>query len=260
LSSIVTQDLNQLIDSWLESENNGVKFPVPFDIAWQIAGYSRKDSAKRKLLKLSEGNDFHRDVEMVPRSQGGGAKVEVFSLSCDAMKHICLMAETTEGRLIRQYFIEAEKKWRLVEKVHPEIAASIELAKLQAEISRNNRYMMERSEIIHWLHGERLLAWIQNRPDVIIEKETVVTEVLDLETGKSQKILTADQLKKAVKDRTGQKLKTMKQFTDALREAGRDDLLVPVNRPQVNEYVIPDRLDEAISIVYGRQRQKLLGE
>lgn len=44
---------------------------------------------------------------------------------------------------------------------------------------------------------------------------------------------------------------------DAIR---RYDLLVPIRRQAVSEYVSPDRLEEAISVVYGNSRQKLLGE
>jgi hypothetical protein len=52
----------------------------------------------------------------------------------------------------------------------------------------------------------------------------------------------------------------LKAFTNEIRKAGRDDLLIAVTRPQTNEYIHPDRLDEAIGVVYGKQRQKLIGE
>ncbi len=52
----------------------------------------------------------------------------------------------------------------------------------------------------------------------------------------------------------------MKQFTDVLRKAGRDDLMVPVTRAATSEYITPDKLDEAIVVVFGKQRQKLIGE
>jgi len=61
--NIVPQDLTVLVDKWLEKERNGVKFPVDFDVAWKIAGYSRKDSAKRYLPKSSQGEFFHVSVE-----------------------------------------------------------------------------------------------------------------------------------------------------------------------------------------------------
>lgn len=69
-------DLKTLIEQWMQQEMQGIQFPVDFDIAWKIAGYSRKDAAKRKLAKLAEGTDFRRSLEMVPRPQGGGKSAE----------------------------------------------------------------------------------------------------------------------------------------------------------------------------------------
>ncbi|MGK7928886.1 MAG: DUF1659 domain-containing protein [Spirulina sp.] len=37
-------------------------------------------------------------------------------------------------------------------------------------------------------------------------------------------------------------------------------MLVPVTRHRTHEYVKPDALDEAIALVYGQNRQMLLGE
>lgn len=253
----------------VRAEEKGIKFPVPFDIAWQIAGYAEKGKGKRRLTSessgLIEGEDYLISKGLYSISQSGkselcGRSSDSISMSCDAFKHFCLLAKTPEGRQIRQYFVEAEKKWRLVEKHHPQIASEIEVLQLQAEISRNQRYIMERSEFILGVHGKQVLALVQGRPDVVIHEETIVTEVVEPDTGNTTKILTADQLKKAVKDRTGQKLPTMKVFTDALRKAGRDDLLIPVTRSQTSEYPIPDKLDEAIAVVYGKCRQKLIGE
>lgn len=135
LSRINENSVGALIDSWLNAERDGEMFPVPFDMAWQIAGYSRKDVAKRRLSKLTGGADFHRSVEMVERPQGGGAKQEIFHMTCDAFKHFCLMAETEQGREVRQYFIECEKKWRLVQEVAPVVAGEIDALHLKIQLA-----------------------------------------------------------------------------------------------------------------------------
>jgi len=254
-NSIVSYDVQSLIDQWLEQEQKGVRFPVPFDVAWRIAGYSRKDAGKRKLPKSALGKLFHISVENT-----GGRPSELISLSCDGLKHLGLMAETEEGELIRQYFIEAEKKWRMVQTMSPEVAQLVELEKLRLEIERERNRGKELDHTMLTLHGDRVVLALRGHADVIVEKETLVTEVVEPETGKSTKILSADQLKRAVKERTGQKLKSLKDFTDAVRKAGRDDLLTPVTRSLTCEYPIPEKLDEAIAVVYGSHRQKLLGE
>lgn len=129
---------NALIDRWIEAEQNGEQFPVPFDLAWQIAGYSTKANAKRKLSSkkshLKKGEDYSSDLM---KNKKEGRSSELIHLTCDAFKHFCLIAETDRGRDIRQYFIEAEKKWRVVERIAPEVASEVEILKLKAEIAKH---------------------------------------------------------------------------------------------------------------------------
>jgi hypothetical protein len=130
-TGIVKYDVQALVDEWIQSELRGETFPVPFDTAWGIAGYSRKDSAKRYLPKSKQGELFHVHVEKT-----GGRPKSVINLSVDGMKHICLMAETPEGDAVREYFIEAEKKWKLVEKVSPQFAQEVEILHLKIELAK----------------------------------------------------------------------------------------------------------------------------
>lgn len=127
------ENVQALIDRWLEQEQQGVKFPVDFETAWYIAGYARKDHAKRRLTKLVEGTDFSSDKGKTPQ---GGRSRDIIKLTCDAFKHFCLLAETEQGREIRQYFIECEKKWKLVEKHHPEVAQEIEILQLKLQLAQ----------------------------------------------------------------------------------------------------------------------------
>jgi hypothetical protein len=184
---IVSSDIFSLIDSWYEAEQNGNQFPVDFDVAWKITGYSRKDSAKRKLPKSSQGKLYHKSVEKT-----GGRPVEKIHLSCDGLKHLGLMSETSEGEAIRQYFIEVEKKWKLAEKVNPEFTQQIELMKLHADIATANasmmsdqRFIMEKSEVIMNLHGPQVLALIQGRPDAVVEKVEKITETVICQNGRN---------------------------------------------------------------------------
>jgi anti-repressor protein len=57
-------------------------------------------------------------------------------LSCDAFKQFCLLAETESGRQTRQYFIEAEKKWRIVQQVSPQIAEEVEVLAMRIELAK----------------------------------------------------------------------------------------------------------------------------
>jgi phage anti-repressor protein len=134
---VPNSDIKSLLDGWIEAERNGVQFPVPFDLAWGIAGYSRKDHAKRRLIaktsRLIENSDY---LLTSGESRQEGRSSDEIRLTCDAFKQFCLMADTEEGRSNRQYFIEAEKNWRLVQEVSPQFAEEIEVLKLKREIAQ----------------------------------------------------------------------------------------------------------------------------
>jgi phage regulator Rha-like protein len=129
---------------------------------------------------------------------------------------------------------------------------------LQLERERNKRIDRQDSMLI--MHGRDVVLALNGCSDAVVREQVKVTEVINLTTGSTDVFLSADQLKSEVQKRTGQKVKSQKAFTDALRKAGRDDLLIAVTRSATSEYVTPERLDEAIGIVYGKQRQKLIGE
>jgi phage anti-repressor protein len=106
------------VKKWLQAELDGEQFSVDFDVAWVMAGYSRKDHAKRRLTNQSsfliKGEDYmiNPNDDLLPQSgewTSEGRLSDRIVLSCDAFKHFCLMAQTTKGREIRQYFIEVEK-------------------------------------------------------------------------------------------------------------------------------------------------------
>ena len=260
-NSILSENsVQQLIEQWLQQEKDGVKFPVDFDVAWKIAGYSRKDSAKRALINyLIEGEEFSTQ-----RGKLGtvGRSTELIKITCDALKELCMLSRSPQGKATRKYFIEAEKKWKLTQQHFPEVAQSVELVHLDKLIELEKLRYQNNSldNTMLTLHGKSVVLALRGRNDQIVREEVVVTEVVNKKTGKSDRILSAEQLKKAVYERTGQKIKSLKQFTDALREAGRDDLLVAVERSSINQYPIPEKLDEAIDVVFAGMRQRLIGE
>jgi|GEM_PF-1895275 len=110
------------------------------------------------------------------------------------------------------------------------------------------------------LHGAPVVLALAGKSDQVVELEKEVTVIVEPETGNANKIMTADQLKKFVASRTGQKLPSLKWFADKLRDAGRDDLLVAVTRHSTSEYPKPDLIDEAMQVVYNSNRQGLIGE
>ena len=61
LANFNPEDYERLIARWLKAEKEGELYPVEFDLAWKIAGYSRRDLGKRKLTgsnMLAKGKDY----------------------------------------------------------------------------------------------------------------------------------------------------------------------------------------------------------
>lgn len=86
-------------------------YPVDFDQAWEWVGYSSKQKGKDSLVRnFIENDHYTRSVEMVKRKQGGGATKEKILLTKDTFKMFCMLAQTSKGNEVREYFIKVEKK------------------------------------------------------------------------------------------------------------------------------------------------------
>jgi hypothetical protein len=128
---------------------------------------------------------------------------------------------------------------------------------LLVKLSDNQIKRTELTSTLVAMHGESLGLAIAGFDGQIIEKKTTVTEVLNPATGSTVEFLSADQLAKEVKKRSGQKTKNA-EFIRQLKAANRDDLIVPVTRSATYEYVCPDTIDEAILVVYGSSKQMVI--
>jgi len=88
------------------------QFPIDFEAAWNWIGYTRKDSAKKKLVKnFLEGADFSA---IRRKSPTGGRSIEHFLLTIDCFKQLAMMAGTSCGREVREHFLECERKLKLL--------------------------------------------------------------------------------------------------------------------------------------------------
>ncbi|MGL4617878.1 MAG: BRO family protein [Chroococcidiopsis sp.] len=183
-----------------------------------------------------------------------------YRLSRIACYHIALACDSRgkpNVKAAKHYFAVKTREAEVIIPAQSERLRELEI-ELKLEQERNKR--IDRQDSMLKIHGREVVLALSGCSDAIVRDEVKVTEVINLDTGTIQKFLSADQLKVEVQKRTGQKVKSLKSFTETIRKAGRDDLLIAVTRPATSEYISPDKLDEAIAIVYGKQRQKLIGE
>lgn len=250
-------------DSIRRYDENGIEWWSARDLqkmlgykAWQMFENSIEQGLEN--LESAVGDTFtHASIlEITLKHQ----KARDYKLSRIACYHIALACDSRgkpEVKTAKHYFAVKTREAEVVIPAQGNRLRELEL-ELQLERERNKRIDRQDSMLI--MHGREVVLALNGQSDAIVREQVKVTEVINLSTGSTDIFLSADQLKVEVQRRTGQKLKSQKQFTEALRKANRDDLLIPVTRQATSEYIHPDRLDEAIGVVYGRNRQKLIGE
>jgi phage anti-repressor protein len=86
------------------------EFTVDFDVAWQWLGYDKKANAKRTLTSNFERNiDFSTEMSKTP---SGGRPSEIILLTVDCFKQFCMLAQTEQGKQVRMWYLEIEKRYR----------------------------------------------------------------------------------------------------------------------------------------------------
>ncbi|MFN5251296.1 MAG: hypothetical protein ACK5DE_09615 [Bacteroidota bacterium] len=269
LTNFNPEDYEKLIARWLKAEKEGEIYPVEFDLAWKIAGYSRRDSAKRTLVDkgyFTEGDDFfiekgtilHNSVE----SAAVGRSSDLIMLSCDAFKEFCMVSKTVTGKATRKYFIESEKKWRLTQEHHPEVAIDVEGLRLdqliQLEQLRydNTRLTMD----LATMHGKEFALAAIGRGDQVVEVEKPIIEVLDKSCGDKRRGMTAVQMNSYLKQKTGNGFKSGADLVRALEKLA-PELVDLIQRPINQEFIHEDNLEAAFKILSrGEQKQLRIGE
>jgi hypothetical protein len=159
---------------------------------------------------------------------------------------------------LQELVLAFDKAKQVISQVIPAQSDRIRELELQAKIMEHEYRNLRQRDTMLTIYGTELGLTLIGHAGRVVEVEKISTEIVQPATGRCDRILTAEQLLKEIRRKTGQNPKNMKQFTDKLKANGRDDLLKPVTRHSISEYVDPDRLDEAIAVVYGKQRQGLI--
>ncbi len=101
----------------LEQANPG-GFIIPFELAWKILGYSRSDKAKQGLERSDLRSNIDYRIPQLGDSQTSGKPKFDADLTSRGFKKWGLSAPTEKGRLIRDYFIEIETKFKLLNQIN----------------------------------------------------------------------------------------------------------------------------------------------
>lgn len=109
--SILSQDF---VCKAITAEKAGEQFPIDFDLVWFEIGYSRKSDALNRLQSThSIDEDYTQSIFAGSSAKiGRGRPRQKIYLTVDCLKSFCMVAETSQGREVRKYFIEIEKAYR----------------------------------------------------------------------------------------------------------------------------------------------------
>lgn len=144
MTDIVPSNVQVLLDEWIKAEQEGDEFPVPLDVAYPMAGYEHKRSAKAKLPKTSLGELY----TVLLQKSTGGRPAEDVRLSIKGLEHLCMMADTQAGYEIREYFRRCRNVLKEVEKVAPEVVRQAEALVLRKEVLDLELKLLEKREYI----------------------------------------------------------------------------------------------------------------
>lgn len=235
-----------------------------------LMGYPRWEKFKNPIKAAIENLELNGDIvanhflPLMVKSSGRDASSYEMTRYAAYMTALCCDGRKPEVAAAKKYFATKTREAEVIIPAQNERLLMMQLEnenlKLANENMRIQQNILGLQNDMLILHGAPTVLALAGKSDQVVELEKEVTVIVEPETGKIDKIMTADQLKKFVASRTGQKLPSLKWFADKLREAGRDDLLIPVTRHSTSEYPKPDLIDEAMQVVYGNQRQQLIGE
>jgi phage anti-repressor protein len=165
-------------------------FPVDFEQGWQWLGYSSKHKAKEKLQRnFAETIDFEVYTQMGVNSaqqalQGGRPSERIF-LSIDCFKSLGMMAGTSKGKEVRQYFLQCERIAKQAVETIPaqsarirELELELQVAQAQASAAQSQERLMQATSAIATLHGSGMVALILGKPDAVITHTEVIEKTV----------------------------------------------------------------------------------
>ena len=103
------------------NKKNSSEFCIDFEKAATWIGFTRKDHAKNLLEKTCEEN---LDFSILPFQRGNsssndvvghikaGRPAEIIRITTDCFKTLCMTARTEQGRRVRKFYLELEKRLR----------------------------------------------------------------------------------------------------------------------------------------------------
>jgi len=140
---------------YLQHGTDNTKFVVDFDNVWKNVDLSRRDNAKRILVKnFTEHNDYQivslPKEEMLHNAANGRPKETIY-LTVDCFKNFCMIAATPKAKTVRSYYIKMEnimhEYYKNFKIKNAELQNSLQLSKQSLQISQKET-ALKRHEVL----------------------------------------------------------------------------------------------------------------
>ena len=214
---------------------------------------------KKHLDRLERKEPVRFEIDVVKRPQGGTYEVSYCYLNEYQATLLMTFSRNTEQVLdCKEKLVDGfEKAKQIIKEVIPAQSERIRELELELELTKAKTYYMDRRDAIRLIHGAEVLALLDGRPDIVIEKVEKVTETIICKDGRNVNFegRSTAELGKELGFKTGKELERW------LEKNGHSHLVCQGLRVNQASYIPTENLKE-VKQLFSRHknRQLLIGE
>nr|QNL31647.1 MAG: hypothetical protein [Bacteriophage sp.] len=216
-------------------------------------------TVKKYLTEIQEFGTLAFQMREFKTAQGNTSKETYCYLNEEQATFLMTLSRNTSQviackRNLVKAFTQAKQ---LIKEVIPAQSGRIRELELELELTKAKTHYMDRRDAIRLIHGAEVLALLDGRPDIVIEKVEKVTETIICKNGRNVSFegrSTAD-LGKELGFKTGKELERW------LEKNGHSHLVCQGLRVNQASYIPTENLKEVKQLFSKvRNRQLLIGE
>lgn len=214
---------------------------------------------KKHLDRLERKEPVRFEIDVVKRPQGGTYEVSYCYLNEYQATLLMTFSRNTEQVLdCKEKLVDGfEKAKQIIKEVIPAQSGRIRELELELEVTKAKTYYMDRRDAIRLIHGAEVLALLDGRPDIVIEKVEKVTETIICKNGRNVSFegRSTAELGKELGFKSGKELERW------LEKNGHFHLVCQGLRVNQASYIPTENLKEVKQLFSkARNRQLLIGE
>ena len=214
---------------------------------------------KKHLDRLERKEPVRFEIDVVKRPQGGTYEVSYCYLNEYQATLLMTFSRNTEQVLdCKEKLVDGfEKAKQIIKEVIPAQSGRIRELELELELTKAKTHYMDRRDAIRLIHGAEVLALLDGRPDIVIEKVEKVTETIICKNGRNVSFegRSTAELGKELGFKSGKELERW------LEKNGHSHLVCQGLRVNQASYIPTENLKEVKQLFSkARNRQLLVGE